>query len=434
LKDLLGGILAEMRQGDLIAERYELDRGLGRGGMAEVWCATDTRLDRPVAVKFLAREFSDDPEFLVRFFAEAQSVASLNHPNVVSVLDFGQFEDRPYLVMEYVAGGSLADLVGKPLLPERVLEFVEQAARGAGAAHANGVVHRDLKPANILLDEEGRPKLADFGIAASRGGERMTRTGQAIGSPHYISPEQVSGQRATPASDVYSLGIVLYQLLTGVRPYEHENVTAVAISHVDEEPDPPSVHNDDLDPTLDALVLRCLSKNPEERYADGNELADAIASESYLYENEHLLDVEGDGPRRGAGRKVALGVAALLVVAAVAVAGVLSSGSGDPAPATDDDPPTEQEISKRDEPTPSPGSSAEPAEVTTGSSDSEPQEPSGNGRANSGSGSGGDSDEPVPDDPDPDPEPEPEPTPTEPEPEPTPTDGGEGATQNLGTP
>jgi serine/threonine protein kinase len=431
LKDLLGGILAEMRQGDLVAERYELDRGLGRGGMAEVWCATDTRLDRPVAVKFLAREFSDDPEFLVRFFAEAQSVASLNHPNVVSVLDFGQFEDRPYLVMEYVAGGSLADLVGKPLLPERVLEFVEQAARGAGAAHANGVVHRDLKPANILLDEESRPKLADFGIAASRGGERMTRTGQAIGSPHYISPEQVSGQRATPASDVYSLGIVLYQLLTGVRPYEHENVTAVAISHVDEEPDPPSAHNDDLDPTLDALVLRCLSKNPEERYADGNELADAIASESYLYENEHLLDV-GDEPRRGAGRKIALGVAAMLVVAAIAVAGVLSSGSGDPVPANNDDPPTERENSRRDEPTPSPGSSAEPAEVTTGSSDSEPEEPSGNGRANSGSGSGGDSDEPVPDDPDPDPEPEP--TPTEPEPEPTPTDGGEGATQNLGTP
>jgi serine/threonine protein kinase len=432
LKDLLGGILAEMRQGDLVAERYELDRGLGRGGMAEVWCATDTRLDRPVAVKFLATEFSDDPEFLVRFFAEAQSVASLNHPNVVSVLDFGQFEDRPYLVMEYVAGGSLADLVGKPLLPERVLEFVEQAARGAGAAHANGVVHRDLKPANILLDEEGRPKLADFGIAASRGGERMTRTGQAIGSPHYISPEQVSGQRATPASDVYSLGIVLYQLLTGVRPHEHENVTAVAISHVDEEPDPPSAHNDDLDPTLDALVLRCLSKNPEERYADGNELADAIASESYLYENEHLLDVEGE-PRRGAGRKIALGVAALLVVAAVAVAGVLSSGSDDPAPANNDDPPTEQEISRRD-PTPSPGSSREPAEVTTGSSDSEPEEPSGNGRANSGSGSSGGDDEPVPDDPDPEPEPEPEPTPTEPEPEPTPTDGGEGATQNLGTP
>jgi serine/threonine protein kinase len=422
LKDSLKGMPSRVRQGDLIAERYELDRGLGRGGMAEVWCASDTRLDRPVAVKFLAREFSDDPEFLVRFFAEAQSVASLNHPNVVSVLDFGQFEDRPYLVMEYVAGGSLADLVGKPLLPERVLEFVEQAARGAGAAHANGVVHRDLKPANILLDEEGRPKLADFGIAASRGGERMTRTGQAIGSPHYISPEQVSGQRATPASDVYSLGIVLYQLLTGVRPYEHENPTAVAISHVDEEPDPPSAHNDDLDPTLDALVLRCLSKNPEERYADGNELADAIGSESYLYENEHLLDVEDDEPGRGVGRKVALGVAALLVVAAVAVAGILS-GSGDPPPATNDDPPAEQEISKRDEPRSTPASPAESAELTTtGSSEAEPNdEPVRKDRDGSGSAEDG-QDEPV-DEPETEPEPEPSPEPTEPEP--TPTDGGE---------
>jgi len=419
-----------MRRGDLIAERYELDHGLGRGGMAEVWCARDVRLDRSVAVKFLGTEFTDDPEFLVRFFGEAQSVASLNHPNVVEVLDFGQFEERPYLVMEYVSGGSLADLVGTPLLPERVLEFIEQAARGAGAAHEKGVVHRDLKPANILLDDEGNPKLADFGIAASRGGERMTQTGQAIGSPHYISPEQVSGQTATPASDVYSLGIVLYQLLTGVRPYEHDNVTAVAISHVDAEPEPPSAYADDLDPALDALVLRCLSKNPEERYADGNELADAIASESYLYENSHLLDVDDEEPRRGIGRKIAVGVAALLVIAGVAVAGIVASGSQDPAPATNKEPSNEQEIPKRNKPKPTPGSSAEPAETTTtDSSATEPnEEPTGNRGGNPGSGDGGD---PAPDpepEPEPDPEPEPEPEPTEPEPEPSPTDGGEGTT------
>ncbi|MGI8941339.1 MAG: serine/threonine-protein kinase, partial [Actinomycetota bacterium] len=251
-----------MKPGELIAKRYRLEDELGRGGMAVVWCATDTRLDRPVAVKFLAPEFSEDPEFLVRFFTEAQSAASLAHPNVVAVLDFGDFENRPYLVMEYVAGGSVADVAVQPLMPERALEIIERAARGAGAAHLNGVVHRDIKPANILLDDEGHPKLADFGIAAARGGERMTATGDAIGSPHYISPEQVSGRSATPASDVYSLGVVLYQLLTGVRPFEHENITAVAISHVDEEPDPPSDHIEDLDPALDALVLRCLAKDP----------------------------------------------------------------------------------------------------------------------------------------------------------------------------
>jgi serine/threonine protein kinase len=425
-----------VRRGERIAERYELDHGLGRGGMAEVWCARDVRLDRPVAVKFLAREFSDDPEFLIRFFSEAQSVASLNHPNVVSVLDFGQFEDRPYFVMEYVSGGSLADLADKPLMPERVLEFIEQAARGAGAAHANGVVHRDLKPANILLDDEGRPKLADFGIAASPGGERMTQTGQAIGSPHYISPEQVAGQKATPASDVYSLGIVLYQLLTGVRPYEHDNVTAVAISHVDEEPDPPSAYNDDLDPTLDALVLRCLSKTPEERYADGNELADAIGTESYLYENEHLLDIEDDEPRRGTGRKVALGVAAILVVTAVAVAAVLSTGPRDPAPATNDERRVEQEISKHNKPKSTPDSSTESAELTTnGSSESEPREAAGTGRTNSGPIEGVADSQSAPEDsePEPEPEPEPQPEPTDPEPEPTPTDDGEGANSDATT-
>ncbi len=267
-----------MRVGDTIRGRYRLEAPLGTGGMAEVWRATDEHLSRPVAIKFLDARLLEQPEFMVRFFAEAQSVAAINHPNVVSVFDFGATDAGSYLVTEYVAGGALSLLVGEPMLPERALDIIQQAARGAGAAHAIGLVHRDVKPPNILLTEDERPKLADFGIAAARGGERLTGTGQALGSPHYISPEQVVGDSAVPASDVYALGVVLYELLAGAKPFEAESVTALAIQHVEREPEPPSVHAPGLDPDIDALVMRCLEKDPERRFEDGNALADAIES------------------------------------------------------------------------------------------------------------------------------------------------------------
>ena len=267
-----------MRAGENIKDRYRLEQPLGRGGMAEVWRATDERLSRPVAIKFLDARLIEHPEFLVRFFAEAQSVARLTHPNVVAVFDFGAVEDGSYLVTEYVGGGALSELVSGPLEPERALDIVRQAARGAGAAHAIGVVHRDIKPGNILLTEDGRPKLADFGIAAAQGGERLTGTDQALGSPHYISPEQVEGEPGSPASDVYALGVVLYELLTGSKPFTAESVTALAIQHVERDPDPPSTLVAGLDPGIDALVLRCLAKDPNRRFHDGNALADAIES------------------------------------------------------------------------------------------------------------------------------------------------------------
>jgi serine/threonine-protein kinase len=262
--------------GDLIQERYRLEAPLGVGGMAEVWRAHDERLRRPVAVKLMARHLTDNPDFLVRFFSEAQSVARISHPSVVKVLDFGQEDDLPYLVMELVPGGSLALPEGERLLPERAVELITQAAEGAGAAHAGGLVHRDIKPANILIDEMGDAKLADFGIASTVSGERMTGTGAAIGSPHYISPERVSGGDATPASDVYSLGIVLYELIAGQRPFEGGNATMIAISHIDQAPEAPSVHNPDLDPGIDAIIMRCLAKDPAQRFADGAALAEAL--------------------------------------------------------------------------------------------------------------------------------------------------------------
>jgi serine/threonine-protein kinase len=288
-----------MNPNDLIQDRYRLQEPLGKGGMAEVWSAHDQRLDRLVAIKVLSQQFHDDPEWLVRFFSEAQSVARISHPNVVSVLDFGEYEGRPYLVMELAPGGSLAEMVGDPVLPERATEIVAEAAKGAGAAHAGGVIHRDIKPANILISDGGRAELADFGIAAAHGGERLTATGLAIGSPHYVSPEQASGRAATPRSDVYSLGIVLYELLTGKRPFEGDNATAIAIAHVEQKPEPPSGHVPGLDPALDALVLRCLAKDPDARFDNGAELAAALENPNLVAATTVGASADLDGSEAG---------------------------------------------------------------------------------------------------------------------------------------
>ena len=263
-------------EGNLIQGRYRLERPLGRGGMAEVWRAVDERLERPVAIKFLTGRYVEDPEFLVRFFSEAQSVAGISDANVVPVLDFGDAESGPFLVMELLDGGTLQDLTGQQLPVERAVALVAEAASGAGAAHAAGIVHRDIKPSNILINSYGTVKLADFGIATLEAGENLTMTGTAIGSPLYISPEGAQANSCEPPSDVYSFGVVLYELLAGRPPFADAAPTALAIAHVDREPEPPSAHRPDLPPWLDALVMRCLAKNPAERYQDGNELAAAL--------------------------------------------------------------------------------------------------------------------------------------------------------------
>ncbi|MGI8708025.1 MAG: serine/threonine-protein kinase [Actinomycetota bacterium] len=386
-----------MKKGDVINGRYELLDPLGSGGMAFVWRARDIRLDRPVAVKLIAPQFAEDPEFLVRFFSEGQSIAQINHPNVVSVLDFGEAEGRPFLVIEYVSGGSLTEAFEGPLVPERALELVAEAARGAGAAHALGIVHRDIKPPNILMTERGQAKLADFGIASIAGGEKFTATGAAIGSPHYVSPEQVSGRQPVPASDVYSLGVVLYELVTGQKLFEHTNVTAIAIAHIEEEPEPPSASVEDVNPALDALVLRCLEKDPADRFQDGNELADAIDSVMsrdadhttfmpMLHDDE---DDELDHLRSPTGRRVLLG-SALALLLAIVIGVTLVAASGSPDESAEADSSIESPAASRKpnrKPSPSPTTST--AATTTTSATPSPVPEEDGAEAGSGSTDGG---------------------------------------------
>lgn len=404
----------------LIAERYRLEKEIGRGGMAEVWCAHDLRLDRRVALKLMAPALADDPGFLVRFFSEAQSVAQLNDPHVVQVLDFGDVDGRPFLVMELVEGGSVEDLTGSPLPPEEGVALVAQAAHGAGRAHSAGIVHRDIKPGNILVSEQGA-KLGDFGIASSTASENLTATGAALGSPHYMSPEQATGIAATPRSDVYSLGVVLYELLTGVRPFEAPNLTAVAIAHVDREPAPPSTHAPGLDPALQAIVLRCLAKDPALRYGDGNELAAAL--EGYLSGAAGWPAAAATGAAGRPGLRAAA-VAALALVVLAGGAALVAAATDEPDRQADGSRPLDVRRLKVETASPSPslGAAVEVDEDVPTPAASEPS-PTPEETAEEGGGKGEkrDRDEPRDSEPDPEPTPTQDPEPSEePQAEPTP--------------
>ncbi|MEU0389559.1 Stk1 family PASTA domain-containing Ser/Thr kinase [Streptomyces chartreusis] len=260
--------------------RYELGQVLGRGGMAEVYLAHDTRLGRTVAVKTLRADLARDPSFQARFRREAQSAASLNHPAIVAVYDTGEdYIDGvsiPYIVMEYVDGSTLRELLhsGRKLLPERAMEMTIGILQGLEYAHRNGIVHRDIKPANVMLTRNGQVKVMDFGIARAMGdsGMTMTQTAAVIGTAQYLSPEQAKGEQVDARSDLYSTGCLLYELLTVRPPFVGDSPVAVAYQHVREEAQAPSVFDPEITPEMDAIVLKALVKDPDYRYQSADEM------------------------------------------------------------------------------------------------------------------------------------------------------------------
>ncbi|MGW7459490.1 serine/threonine-protein kinase [Streptomyces sp. NPDC054797] len=267
----------------LVAERYRLDASIGSGGMGEVYRASDQVLGRPVAVKLLLGG-AVDPSAGDRFRLEAQTAARLNHPHVVGVFDFGSWEDRFYLVMELVEGASLAQELerGGRLSAERVARIAAQAAAGLAAAHGQGIVHRDIKPGNLLNDATGTVKIADFGIAkfVDDPSTALTSTGQILGTGLYLAPERALGRQAGPASDVYSLGCVLYQLLVGSPPFQSDTTTGVLYQHVDATPVPPRQLGMDLPVAFESYLLRLLAKQPEDR-PTAQQVAEWFATESW---------------------------------------------------------------------------------------------------------------------------------------------------------
>lgn len=262
-------------EGQELDGRYRMVRRIGSGGMADVWLADDTELGRQVALKILHENFARDSEFVARFQREASAAAALQHPNVVGVFDRGQVEDTYYIAMEYVDGSPLRDLIKRGLTNDESIEIGRQILAAAEFAHGRGIVHRDLKPMNVLIDREGRIRVTDFGIARA-GGSEITQTGSVMGTAQYLSPEQAQGLDVTPASDVYSVGVMLFEMLTGRVPFDGDNTVAIAMKQVSEQPIAPSRVNPNVTPALDAVVLRALAKDPAARYPSAIAMSEAL--------------------------------------------------------------------------------------------------------------------------------------------------------------
>jgi beta-lactam-binding protein with PASTA domain/predicted Ser/Thr protein kinase len=308
----------------MVDGRYRIIRRLGSGGMADVYCAQDTQLGRDVALKLLYRRFAEDTEFVERFRREASSAAGLQHPNVVQVFDRGQWDGTYYIAMEFLHGRNLKQVVRDhgALEPALAVELVIQILKAARFAHRRGIVHRDIKPHNVIVDDEGRAKVTDFGIARA-GASDMTETGSIMGTAQYLSPEQAQGLPVDARSDLYAIGIVLYELLTGAPPFDAESPVTIALKQVSETPVPPMQRNPAVPPPLDAVVMRALRKEPSERFQDADAFVAALESamaggyfETVAVAEEPVEALEEEDRRNW--RRIAL--IALIVLALLALA------------------------------------------------------------------------------------------------------------------
>jgi eukaryotic-like serine/threonine-protein kinase len=267
--------VAEVNEGSVVDGRYRILRRIGAGGMADVWLAEDTHLQRQVALKVLHRHFAQDREFVARFQREAEAAAGLQHPNIVSVYDRGEIDGTYYIAMRYVEGPTLKQMIDAGLSPEQAVALIRQVLEAARFAHRHGIVHRDLKPQNVIVDDEGKALVTDFGIARA-GVSEITQTGSVMGTPHYLSPEQAQGFDVTSVSDLYSIGVLLHEALTGRVPFEGESAVAVAMKQVSQVPQRPSSINPRVSPALDAVVMRALEKEPGQRFQSADAFIAAL--------------------------------------------------------------------------------------------------------------------------------------------------------------
>jgi eukaryotic-like serine/threonine-protein kinase len=296
----------------MVDGRYRVLSRLGSGGMADVFLAEDQQLGRKVALKLLHHRFAQDPDFVERFRREAQAAAGLQHPNVVSVYDRGSFDDTYYIAMEYLPGRSLKQLIRQeaPLDPLRAIDIAIQILKAARFAHRRGVIHRDLKPHNVIVDDSGHAKVTDFGIARA-GASDMTETGSIMGTAQYLSPEQAQGHAVNAGSDLYSVGVVLYEMLTGRVPFDADSAVSIALKHVSEAPPPPTQFNPNIPPELEQTVLWVLNKNASDRPADADQLItvlehcrEAITSAGAGQHTASMAAVAAAGAAAGSGAAI----------------------------------------------------------------------------------------------------------------------------------
>jgi serine/threonine protein kinase len=300
-------MLSSAQDSHVVDGRYRLLERVGAGGAASVYRAEDLRLGRDVAVKVLHPGLAEDHELVKRFRREAESAASLTHQHVVAIYDRGEWDETHYIAMEYVAGRSLKTIIREeaPLEPARAIDLAVQMLRAAGAIHSRGIIHRDLKPHNAIVDRAGRLKVTDFGIAWA-GSSDITETGSIFGSAHYLSPEQAEAAELSGASDLYSVGVILYETLAGRLPFQGETAVAVALKHIRERPTPPTTFSAAVTPQLESIVMRALEKDPGRRFADADTFIEALtegrAPQRKDTRNEHRIGSRNHHARDGRSR------------------------------------------------------------------------------------------------------------------------------------